>query len=285
MLKSDQGISLSLDQRTKCMDQNVRGKVETTVHEALKLREGEREGVPCVVLPWRGFPFGRKSELFETESSAEQAPIRPRGERDKFLTVASQGDDFVHRETNALLVRREQAGATPDQISGLLLRLSEGDKSALDSLTPLVYDDLRRIAYYLLRNERPNHTLQPTALVSEMYIKFARQLKLQWQNRAHFIALAARAMRQILIDHAKYKNRIKHGAEIIMLPLDEALGFAFSQQVDLLVLDDLLRRLAIISSRKEQVVELRFFGGLNNEEIAEVLTSLSNYGDARLGIR
>lgn len=250
----------------------MRGKVETTVHEALKLQEGERE--EFLASSCQGEDSLRQEVellLEKIESLAEQALIRPRGERDKFLTVACQGDDFVYRETNALLVRREQAGATPDQISGLLLRLSEGDKSALDSLTPLVYDDLRRIAYYLLRNERPNHTLQPTALVSEMYIKFARQLKLQWQNRAHFIALAARAMRQILIDYAKYKNRIKHGAEIIMLPLDEALGFAFSQQVDLLVLDDLLRRLAIISSRKEQVVELRFFGGLNNEEIAEVL--------------
>src|ERR1700743_3809880 len=248
------------------MDENTRSKGEAIIHEALKLPDGEREEF---LARQESTDLCREAELLlgKIESIAAEALILPQEERAEFLASACQGEDFILQETNSIIARREQAEATPEQISGLLFRLSEGDKSALDSLTPLVYNDLRRIANFLLRNERSNHTLQPTALVNEMYIKFARQLKLQWQNRAHFLALAARAMRQILIDYAKYKKRTKHGGEMSFLPLDRVLGRAFNRQVDLIELDDLLKRLAIVDSRKEQVVELRFFGGLSNEEI------------------
>jgi len=157
------------------------------------------------------------------------------------------------------------------QITEVLARWSQGDERALDSLTPLVYQDLRRLAAHLLRGERTGHTLQPTALVNEAYLKLSRQAKAQWQNRAHFFAVAARAMRQILVDYARNHNRDKRGGGVALLPLDEALVFAAERSGDLLSLDEALKRLAALDSRKSRVVELRFFGGLNNEEIAEVL--------------
>jgi RNA polymerase sigma factor (TIGR02999 family) len=165
-------------------------------------------------------------------------------------------------------------GSPAQDITGLLVRWSQGDEHALDSLTPLVYKDLRRMAAYLLRSERQGHTLQPTALVNEAYLKLAGQAKLQWQNRAHFLAVAARAMRQILVDHARKRGRIKRDAEI--LPLDEALVFAPERSRALLSLDEALKRLAAIDPRKAHVVELRFFGGSDNDEIAEVLQISAN---------
>ncbi len=168
--------------------------------------------------------------------------------------------------------------ATPsaEQITGILLRWSHGDEHALDSLTPLVYHDLRRIASYLLKDERPGHTLQPSALVSEAYLKLAGPARVQWQNRTHFFAVAARAMRQILVDYARSHLREKRGGNIQMLPLDEALAFAAERSGELLALDDAMDRLAALDQRKARVVELRFFGGLENEEIGEVLNISAN---------
>jgi len=157
------------------------------------------------------------------------------------------------------------------EITGILFRWSQGDEHALDSLTPLVYRDLRRIAARLLRNERSGHTLQPTALVNEAYLKLAGQAKVQWQNRTHFFAVAARAMRQILVDHARGHLRAKRGGGESVLPLDERMLFTPERSADLLALDEALYRLAAIDPRKTKVVELRFFAGLDNEEIAEVL--------------
>jgi len=157
------------------------------------------------------------------------------------------------------------------EITGILSRWSQGDEHALDSLTPLVYRDLRRIAARLLRDERSGHTLQPTALVNEAYLKLAGQAKVQWQNRTHFFAVAARAMRQILVDHARGHLRAKRGGGESVLPLDEGMLFAPERSADLLALDEALHRLAAIDPRKTKVVELRFFAGLDNEEIAEVL--------------
>src|SRR5215813_3913217 len=139
------------------------------------------------------------------------------------------------------------------EITGILSRWTQGDEHALDSLTPLVYRDLRRVAARLLRDERCNHTLQPTALVHEAYLKLAGQAKVQWQNRAHFLAVTARAMRQILVDHARGKKRIKRDAEI--LPLDEGL-IALERPQSLLALDEALKRMALVDIRKAQVVEL-----------------------------
>ena len=157
------------------------------------------------------------------------------------------------------------------EITGILFRWSQGDEHALDSLTPLVYRDLRRIAARLLRDERSGHTLQPTALVNEAYLKLAGQAKVQWQNRTHFFAVAARAMRQILVDHARGHLRAKRGGGETAVPLDEGMLFAPERSADLLALDEALHRLALIDPRKSRVVELRFFAGLGNEEIAEVL--------------
>src|SRR5205807_3704351 len=124
---------------------------------------------------------------------------------------------------------------------------------------------------YLLRGERQGHTLQPTALVNEAYLKLAGQAKVQWQNRSHFIAVAARAMRQILVDYARRRRREKRGGEIEFIPLDSNLVFDLKRPDDVLALDQALTHLAKVDPRKVQVVELRFFGGLGNEEIAELL--------------
>jgi RNA polymerase sigma factor (TIGR02999 family) len=165
-------------------------------------------------------------------------------------------------------------GLSSQDITGILVRWSQGDVHALDSLTPLVYKDLRRMAGYLLRGERQGHTLQPTALVNEAYMKLAGKAKIQWQNRVHFLAVAARAMRQILVDHARRRGRAKRDVEI--LPLEEDLVFARERSRDLLALDEALKRLAAHDPRKAQVVELRFFGGSTNDEIAAVLHVSAN---------
>jgi RNA polymerase sigma factor (TIGR02999 family) len=157
------------------------------------------------------------------------------------------------------------------EITGILFRWSQGDEHALDSLTPLVYRDLRRIAARLLRAERSGHTLQPTALVNEAYLKLAGDAKVQWQNRSHFFAVAARAMRQILVDHARGHLAAKRGGGVTVVPLEEGLVFARERSADLLALDRALQRLSAIDPRKTRVVELRFFAGLNNDEIAELL--------------
>ncbi len=168
------------------------------------------------------------------------------------------------------------AGPSTAEITGLLVRWSQGDEHALDSLTPMVYRDLRRLAAHLLRSERDGHTLQPTALVNEAYVKLAGQSKVQWQNRTHFFAVAARVMRQILVDYARSHQRAKRGGGADPLPLDEALVFAPERSADLLMLDHAVDRLAAVDPRKAKVVELRFFGGLSNEEIAEALQISSN---------
>src|SRR5215813_11679991 len=162
------------------------------------------------------------------------------------------------------------------QITLILQRWTQGDDHALDSLTPLVYRDLRRIASYILKGERPNHTLQPTALVHETYLKLAGAAKQRWQDRTHFFAVAARAMRQVLVDYARRHRREKRGGKAQILQLDEALVFAAERSGELLALDEAMNRLAAVDQRKARVVELRFFGGLENEEIGEVLNVSAN---------
>ncbi|HET6842989.1 MAG TPA: sigma-70 family RNA polymerase sigma factor [Candidatus Angelobacter sp.] len=164
------------------------------------------------------------------------------------------------------------AFSSGEEITCMLQRWGQGDEHALDSLTPLVYDDLRHIASYILKGERPGHTLQPTALVNEAYLKLAGAAKIQLQDRKHFFAVAARAMRQILVDYARSRGREKRGGAMAFLPLDEALAMAPEQlSHDVLALDEALNRLAAKDPRKTRIVELRFFGGLSNEETAEIL--------------
>lgn len=163
------------------------------------------------------------------------------------------------------------ARTSATEITGLLLRWRQGDEGALDALAPLVYRDLRRMAARLLRGERPEHTLQPTALVHEAYLKLVGEVPVPWQNRSHFFAVAAGAMRHILVDYARGHQRVKRGAGAVAVPLDEAFVFVPERSIELLALDQALYRLAALDPRKVKVVELRFFAGLNNAEIAEVL--------------
>jgi RNA polymerase sigma factor (TIGR02999 family) len=161
------------------------------------------------------------------------------------------------------------------QITALLVRWSQGEEHALDELVPLVYNRLRRIAAgRMSQNERKGHTLQPSDLVNEAFLKLNASAKVEWKDRVHFYAVAARAMRQVLVDHARKRKRIKRDVQIV--PLDEALVLAPERSAELLALDEALDRLAAHDPRKARVVELRFFGGLSNEEIAEALGMSSN---------
>lgn len=157
-------------------------------------------------------------------------------------------------------------------MSQLLVAWSSGDQSALEELMPLVYEELRRLAHHYIRRERPGHTLQTSGLVNEAYLRLVDQTNIQWQNRAHFFGIAARLMRQILVDYARRQRYAKRGGDARRLSLDEALIISKERAADVVALDDALKTLAEIDSRQSQIVELRFFGGLSIEETAEVLS-------------
>jgi len=156
------------------------------------------------------------------------------------------------------------------EVSGLLRAWGDGDRAALDRLTPIVYEELRRLASHYMRGERPGHSLQATALVNEAYVRLVDYKGMQWQNRAHFFAVSAQLMRRILVDHARRHN-LKRGGGVQHVSLDETAIVGGDRAADLMALDDALDALARFDSRKVQVVELRFFGGLSVEETAEVL--------------
>jgi RNA polymerase sigma factor (TIGR02999 family) len=156
-------------------------------------------------------------------------------------------------------------------VSELLIRWRNGDKSALDSLLPLVYDELRGLARHHLQLERPNHTLQSTALVNEAYLRLVGQSSLRVDNRAHFFGIAAGLMREILVDHARKRSAAKRGADCLTLTLDEAVALPNKRELDMVVLDDALNGLAEMDPRQSRIVELRFFGGLSIEETSDVL--------------
>jgi len=153
----------------------------------------------------------------------------------------------------------------------LLYRWRRGDQSALDALVPLVYGELRRIANHYLQAERSDHTLQSTALVHEAYVRLAEQDLPQWQNRAHFFAVAAQLMRQILVDHARSHRASKRGGNVYKMALDEAEEEPLAVDVDIIALDDALKSLGEMDPQQSRVVELKFFGGLSIEDTAEVL--------------
>jgi RNA polymerase sigma-70 factor, ECF subfamily len=160
--------------------------------------------------------------------------------------------------------------ATPD-ITGMLMAWSRGDRAALERLTPLVYGELKRLAESYLRRERGAHTLQPTALVHEAYLKLIDQHHVEWQNRAHFFGIAAQAMRRILVDRARERLAEKRGSGEARLSLDEALDVSERRDDQLVALDDALQTLAALDPQKCRVVELKYFGGLSLEEMAEIL--------------
>jgi RNA polymerase sigma-70 factor (ECF subfamily) len=161
--------------------------------------------------------------------------------------------------------------STSETVTDLLVAWGKGDEQALDRLTPLVYDELRRLAKSYLRRERPDHTLQPTALVHEAYMRLMDLGKLDWQNRAHFIGVAARLMRQILVDHARSRRAAKRGNAEEKLSIDSAIAQSDERELDLLAVDEALSSLASLDPEQSRIVELRFFGGLTIEETAEAL--------------
>ena len=161
---------------------------------------------------------------------------------------------------------------TSSDVTSLLYELSKGNRAALDKLLPIVYEELRRLAKKHLRLEyRQDHTLQATALVHEAYLKMVDQTAAQWESRVHFFAVAAQVMRHILIDHARARLREKRGGGELKLSLDEAINLSNEKSRELVRLDDALKMLAGVDEQKAKIVEMRYFGGLSNEEIAQAL--------------
>ena len=159
----------------------------------------------------------------------------------------------------------------PKEITQLLVDWRNGDKAAMERLMPIVYDELRRLASSLFRRERANHTLQPTALVNEAYLRLLGQSEVGWQNRAHFFSAAAQLMRHILVDHARAHNAAKRGGGELRVSLKEDMAATEQREVDLIALDSALDELAALDEQQSRIVEMRFFGGLSVEETAEVL--------------
>jgi len=159
----------------------------------------------------------------------------------------------------------------PDEVTLLLLAWSKGDRAALDQLMPLIYAELHRLAHRHLGAERPGHSLQTTALVNEAYLRLVEQKDLHLQNRAHFFAVAAQLMRRILVDYARARYNAKRGGGVLKLTLEDAAEVSAERSAEMVALDDALTSLAAFDQRKSHMVELRFFGGLNIEETAEIL--------------
>jgi RNA polymerase sigma factor (TIGR02999 family) len=180
------------------------------------------------------------------------------------ITFADTSD--VHDLTLGVCVSE----STSQPISTLLSKWRTGDQHALEALIPLVYQELRRIAQHHLRQERPDHTLQSTALVHEAYLRLMKQGPSEIENRAHFLSVASRLMRQILVDHARGHRAAKRGGGL-KVEFNEAINPPSAQSVDLIALDDALNELARLDPQQSRIVELRFFGGLSIEEAAEVI--------------
>ena len=169
--------------------------------------------------------------------------------------------------------------AESHDVTRLLIDWGNGNEAARDELLPLIYSELRRLAERYLNRERPGHTLQPTALVHEAYIRLVEQTHPEWKNRSHFFAVAAQVMRQVLVDHARRNQAAKRGAGAWHVSLDECVSFSDERSANVLALDEALNSLEAFDSRKSRIVELRFFGGLSLEETSEVVgLSLATIG-------
>lgn len=161
-----------------------------------------------------------------------------------------------------------------EKVTQMLRQVQDGNREALDELFPIIYKELRRLASSQLANERANHTLQPTALVHEAYMRLIDQHSVNWQNRAHFFSIAAETMRRILVNHAVQRNAQKRGSGVACIELDEAISYhdqAADRELDIVLLDDALKQLEEFDPTQAKIVELRFFGGLTVEETAEVM--------------
>jgi RNA polymerase sigma factor (TIGR02999 family) len=161
--------------------------------------------------------------------------------------------------------------AEPPLVTDLLLAWGKGDESALDRLVPLVHAELHQLARRYMRGERPGHTLQTTVLVNEVYLRLVDLSRVQWRDRTHFFAMSARLMRRILVDHARKRHLLKRGGGVDFISFDDTTMAVSEPGADLVALDDALEALAAVDARKSQVVELRYFGGLSVEEVAETL--------------
>ena len=161
--------------------------------------------------------------------------------------------------------------SSPTEITELLIGWSDGDPAALERLMPLVERELHRLAHHYMRQEPAGHTLQTTALINEAFLRLVDQSRVRWQNRAHFFGIAAQIMRRVLLNYARDQKRMKRGGGAVQVSLSEADTVLAERSVELVALDDALKRLAVIDERKSRVVELRYFGGLSVEETAEVL--------------
>lgn len=175
------------------------------------------------------------------------------------------------RRSATLVDNRMSLTETGNNVTHLLLRWGDGDREALDALTPLVYDELRKLASRYLRRERPDHTLSSTALVHEAYMRLVDQRNVHWQNRNQFFGLASELIRRILVDHARARLTAKRGGQVFKLSLDEAIAAPEEKDFDLVSLDDALKSLAATDAQQSRIVELRYFGGLTIEQTAEVL--------------
>ena len=181
-------------------------------------------------------------------------------------------------------------GHSQQDVTELLVASGEGDKASLDELMPVVYDELRRLAQKYLSRERENHTLQTTALVHEAYLRLIDQKSVNWQNRAQFFGIAAQMMRRILINHANERRAQKREGYANKISLDDALKVFEKRELDLIALNEALDDLAVLDAQQAQIVEMRFFGGLTTEEIAEVLgvsaaTTKRDWDSAKLWLR
>lgn len=186
-------------------------------------------------------------------------------------------------------VAAKDEAPAPGEISKLLHAWSEGDQTAIEKLTPIVYAELYRLARRYMRNERVGHSLQPTALVNEAYLRLVRCNRMQWQDRAHFFAVSSQLMRRVLVEYARRHNQ-KRGGDVHHVSLEENRVTGGMRSADLLALDDALNSLAHIDERKMRVVEMRFFGGLSLEETAEALnvsvpTVMRDWNTARAWLR
>jgi RNA polymerase sigma factor (TIGR02999 family) len=165
----------------------------------------------------------------------------------------------------------KQMSSSEEEVTALLRRWRDGEEAALNKLTPLVYDELHRLAHKYIRRERPGHTLQTTALVNEAYVRLVDQNSVDWQNRAHFFGVAAQVMRHILVDYARQQTAVKRGGGVERFNLDEGLIVSKESAAELVALDEALKALSNLYPRRSKVVELRYFGGLNNKEASEIL--------------
>jgi RNA polymerase sigma-70 factor, ECF subfamily len=157
------------------------------------------------------------------------------------------------------------------EVSQLLINWGQGDESALEKLIPFVYDELRKMAHFQMARENPGHTLQTTALANEVCLRLLGGAEVSWKDRAHFLALSAKLMRRVLVDHARGRGRVKRGGAMIKMSLDDSLAVPVRQDANIIALDDALSALATVDARKAKTVELRFFGGYSVEETAKIL--------------